>query len=335
MYAPRVSDGNVNTGPLAAEPGPRIAVSELARVWASHAPALGAMPPRDPRVTAFRLFWTREAENGFRELPLGAGRHLVVGRHSRADVVLPSDPDLSLRHVLIVPEGRGEARLRLVDLRAALPMYAATDHPSRSLSVDGPFAVRLGTYVLGGFPVGEREPPPPAALPAMESVESQSAAEASRRNASTQVGYGAGPYRSVRRSTQITLLPRPITLVEASDTPSTGPVVVTLVGRRAGQTARVALREEDLRRGVLVGRAEKCMDQGLKAVMTMQISRVHAVVLLDDRNTIWLYDTGSTNGTLVGGTRVRSATLAELSPFVARSSAVLGDGIEVHLEGPA
>jgi pSer/pThr/pTyr-binding forkhead associated (FHA) protein len=81
------------------------------------------------------------------------------------------------------------------------------------------------------------------------------------------------------------------------------------------------------------------MDQGLKQVMTMQISRVHAVVLLDARNTVWLYDAGSTNGTLVTGTKVRSATLAELStasgPFVARSHAVLGDGIEVELEGPA
>jgi pSer/pThr/pTyr-binding forkhead associated (FHA) protein len=68
--------------------------------------------------------------------------------------------------------------------------------------------------------------------------------------------------------------------------------------------------------------------------MTMQISRAHAVLLLDERNTIWLYDAGSTNGTLVSGTKVRSATLAELAPFTARSRAVLGDGIEVELERP-
>ena len=56
---------------------------------------------------------------------LGAGQHLVVGRHTRADVVLPTDPDLSLRHLLVVPEAGSAPRLRLVDLRAALPMYAA------------------------------------------------------------------------------------------------------------------------------------------------------------------------------------------------------------------
>jgi hypothetical protein len=307
----------------------------LIEMWAGYVPGLSTVAPRDPGKPAFRLFWTRGAENGWRDFALGAGQHLIVGRHTRCDVVLPSDPDLSLRHLLVVPDGGAVPRLRLVDLRAALPMFGATDRPARSLTVDGPFAVRLGTYMLGGFPIGPGTEPPPSALPAMESAEEASASEASRRNVSTQIGHQQGPYRSPRRSTLITSLPRPITLVEASDAPSTGPVVATLIGRREGQTARVPLREEDLRRGVLVGRADKCMDQGLKLVMTMQISRVHAVLLLDERNTVWLYDASSTNGTLVSGTRVRSATLAELAPFVARSRAVLGDGIEVELEQPA
>ena len=314
-------------------------VEDLARIWAGFVPGLATISPRDPRTSAFRLFWSRGDENGFRDFPLGAGQHLIVGRHTRCDVVLPADPDLSLRHLLIVPEGSSVPSLRLVDLRAALPMYAVTDKPARSLTVDGPFAVRLGTYLLGGFRVGASAEPPPSALPSMENVESQSASEAAQRvNASTRLGHAAagemgGPYRS-KRSTMITLLPRPITLVEASDSPSRGPVIATLLGRRAGQTARVGLREEDLRRGVLVGRAEKCLDRGLREVMTMQISRVHAVLLMDDRETIWLYDAGSTNGTRVSGTKVRSATLAETSPFSARSKAVLGDGIEVELEGP-
>jgi hypothetical protein len=303
--------------------------SELARMWADYVPGLAAIPPRDARGPAYRLFWTRRDENGFRDVPLGAGQHVILGRHSRADVVLPSDPDLSLRHLLVVPEA-GE-RLRLVDLRAALPMYATTDRPARSLSVDGPFAVRLGTYLLGGFRVGPGADPPPPTLPAMESVEAPSATAASAppRN-ETQVGHG--PYRSGRRSTLITSLPRPITLDEVSDARAPGPATATLVGKRGDQIARVPLLAEDLRRGVLVGRAEKCLDQGLRMVMTMQISRVHAVLVMDERNTIWLYDAASTNGTLVSGTRVRSATLAEVMPFVARSRAVLGDGIEVELE---
>jgi len=323
---------NANTGPGAAEPGPRMPVSELARLWSSYAPGLGAIPARDPRAGAFRLFWSRADENGFRDFALGAGQHLIVGRHTRADVVLPSDPDLSLRHLLVVPEGTPLPSLRLVDLRATLPIFGASDRPARSLTVDGPFAVRLGTYLLGGFRVGAGAEPPPATLPPMEDVEPPSASEAFRTGG-THIGHDAGPYRS-KRSTHITMLPRPITLVEASDAPSRGPAVATLIGRRDGKTARVALREEDLRRGVLVGRADKCLDRGLREVMTMQISRVHAVLLMDARNTVWLYDAGSTNGTLVSGTKVRSATLAEISPFTQRSTAVLGDGIEVELAPP-
>lgn len=330
-----MSSTNSNTGPGAGEPGPRLRAEDLARAWAAYVPGLAAIPPREPRAASFRLFWTRGNENGFRDFSLGAGQHLIVGRHTRCDVVLPNDPDLSLRHLLIVPEGGHEPRLRLVDLRAAMPMYTTIERPARSLTVEGPFAVRLGTYVLGGFRVGIGAEPPPASLPAMESFEAASASEHSRKaGGSTRVGFDDSPYRGVRRSTIITSLPRPLTLVEASDAPSAGPAMATLVGRREGQTARVPLREEDLRRGVLVGRAEKCLDQGLKLVMTMQISRVHAVLLLDDRNTVWLYDAGSTNGTLVTGSRVRSATLAELGPFSARSKAVLGDGIEVELERP-
>jgi hypothetical protein len=321
---------NANTGPGAKEPGPRLTHGDLVTGWASIVPGLAAIPPRDPRSIAFRLFWTRGGETGFRDFSLGAGQHLIVGRHALADVVLPSDPDLSLRHLLIVPEaGHSEPTLRLVDLRAALPMFTTHDRPERSLTVEGPFAVRLGTYLFGGFRVGPGATAPPATLPEMASVEAPSAAMHKLASA-TVIGHG-----SVRRSTIITSIPRPSTLVEIADAPSSeGPAVATLIGSRDGQTARVALREEDLRRGVLVGRAEKCMDRGLKLVMSMHISRVHAVLLMDDRRTVWLYDAASTNGTYVSGTRVRSATLAEIAPFVSRSPAVLGDGIHVELGGP-
>jgi len=63
-----------------------------------------------------------------------------------------------------------------------------------------------------------------------------------------------------------------------------------------------------------------------------QVVRVHAVLMMDDHATIWIYDATSTRGTTVSGTRIRSATLAELSPFVARPPARLAPQIEVALE---
>jgi hypothetical protein len=324
---------NANTGPGASDVRPRLAASELARVWAAYVPGLSAIPPREQRGTMFRLFWIRPDETGFRDFAIGAGKHLIVGRHSLCDVVVPSDPDLSLRHLLVVPEGTPtEPAIRLVDLRAALPMYTTTDRPERSLTFQGPFAIRLGTYVLGGFRVGPGAPPVPPELPPMQQLEATSGADAAPRapdpKLSTMVGHG--PYR---HQTLVTIMPRPSTLVEIADAPGKGPRLVELVGRREGTTARVGLREEDLRAGVLVGRADKCLDQGLKQVMSLHISRLHAVLLMDDRKTIWLYDAASTNGTYVSSTRVRSATLAELAPFVSRSPAVLGDGIKIELAG--
>lgn len=321
---------NANTGPGASDVRPRIPAAELARAWAAYVPGLSAIPARDQRGAMFRLFWIRPDETGFRDFALGAGKHLIVGRHSLCDVVVPSDPDLSLRHLLVVPEGPPtEPAIRLVDLRAALPMYTTSDRAERSLTFQGPFAIRLGTYVLGGFRVGPGAPPVPTELPAMQQIEAPAPASlAPDAKRSTVVGHG--PYR---HQTLVTIMPRPSTLVEIADSPGKGPRLVELVGARDGTTARVGLREDDLRAGVLVGRADKCLDQGLKQVMSLHISRLHAVLLMDDRKTIWLYDAASTNGTYVSNTRVRSATLAELSPFVSRAPAVLGDGIKIELRG--
>ncbi len=187
--------------------------------------------------------------------------------------------------------------------------------------------------MLGGFRVGPGAPPVPLELPRVEQLEappSVSAPSPRAPDARQQTVVGHGPYR---HQTFVTIMPRPSTLVELADAPGAGPRIVELVGRREGTTARVGLREEDLRAGVLVGRADKCLDRGLKQVMSLHISRLHAVLLMDDRKTIWLYDAASTNGTYVAGTRVRSATLAELAPFISRSPAVLGDGIEIELTG--
>ncbi len=322
---------NANTGPGASDVRPRIPAAELARAWSTYVPGLSAIPPREQRGAMFRLFWTRPDETGFRDFALGAGKHLIVGRHSLCDVVVGSDPDLSLRHLLVVPEGSAaEPAIRLVDLRAAMPMYTTSDRAERSLTFQGPFAVRLGTYVLGGFRVGPGAPPVPTELPTMYATNAEPDVPAPRApDAKLSTVVGHGPYR---HQTLVTIMPRPSTLVEIADAPGKGPRVVELVGTREGKTARVGLREEDLRAGVVVGRADKCLDQGLKQVMSLHISRLHAVLLMDDRKTVWLYDAASTNGTYVAGTRVRSAILAELAPFASRCSALLGDGIEIVLK---
>jgi pSer/pThr/pTyr-binding forkhead associated (FHA) protein len=73
--------------------------------------------------------------------------------------------------------------------------------------------------------------------------------------------------------------------------------------------ARVWLSDEDVAHGVLVGRAHKCLDAGLRAILSEHISRVH-VLIRREKDAVYLYDTASTQGTFVSGARVRCVELS-------------------------
>lgn len=257
------------------------------------------------RGTGFRLFWQRGDSAGYRDFHMGTGSHFVVGAHGLADVVLSGDDDVSQRHLLILPARTpaGVPALRIIDLRARFPMFLADEVPHRSLRVHGSFALRLGSHVLGGFPLGEE---PPENLPevALENT-GQAIPETPRSVPKGTVLIPAGPYRHI---TRIEALKRPSTLVEiASSRPPSATAI--LVARRGDVEAQVPLSEDDLARGVLVGRAERCIDAGLRHVMTMSTSRLHAILVGEADGGVQLLDAASTNGTFVDGTRVRSAHL--------------------------
>ena len=56
---------------------------------------------------------------------------------------------------------------------------------------------------------------------------------------------------------------------------------------------------------MLIGRAERCLDGGLRALMTMSISRVHLMLLADGSRTVAV-DLCSTQGTYERGRRQRT-----------------------------
>lgn len=291
--------------------GPRIPASALGEAWRTLIAGMARMPVRG---AGFRLFWQHGDAAGYRDFHLGLGAHFIVGAHALADVVLTADPDISQRHLLLTGARTpsGAPALRIFDLRARFPLFLEGDQPHRSLRVHGPFALRLGSHVLAGFPLGET-PPDELPEPAVEDRASgrpPAEAHAEKDLRGTFLGPSpspslVGPYR---RITRIEALKRPSTLVEvASSAPQRSST--TLVARRAGVEARVPLASDDLKSGVLVGRAERCIEAGLRTVMTMSISRIHAILLGDDDGTVQLLDAASTNGTFVDGTRVRSALL--------------------------
>ena len=61
---------------------------------------------------------------------------------------------------------------------------------------------------------------------------------------------------------------------------------------------------EDLERGVLIGRYERCQLAGASG----SLSRVHLVLLLDGGD-VWAVDTASLNGTIVEGQRISAIQL--------------------------
>lgn len=77
----------------------------------------------------------------------------------------------------------------------------------------------------------------------------------------------------------------------------------------ARRRAVVRLTTSDLDHGVLVGRADKCLDDGLRSILNENVSRVH-VLLVRDRGRCHLYDIASLNGTFDrSGRRIRCLAL--------------------------
>ena len=293
---------------LRSEDEPRIDRASLEEAWSRLVPAFAAIAPRDPSIAGFRIFWTRGAETGIREITCAPGAHLVVGRHSSCDVSLSADAELSLRHLLLVTEAARsddeEPTLRLLDLMAFLPMYAGDDVPHRSLRAQGAFAVRLGRYVLGGFRIGPGAPPPPADAPLDAAIDAPMPPPRASRS---------------ERTSTLMRLDRPSTLIEVLDERVPGGVG-TITATRRGHRVRAVVTGDQLDRGVLVGRADKCLDRGMRALMSTSVSRVHAVLIRNDGRTM-IYDAASMNGTFHEGARVRSVIVGER-------------GARVHLAGP-
>lgn len=327
---------------------PRLPASAIADAWGAIVPPLALIPARDASAPGYRVFWTGGGETGFRDFVPEPGAHLIVGRHSVADVVLGRDAELSLRHLLVLPARAesGAPALRLVDLQGSLPMQledgptSSAETATRSLLAEGPFAVRLGRYVLGGFPIGPAAPMPPADLPRSERIDASSpsaepvpeAARDGERSVAArdpELASIGGPYRGVadRSRSVITMLPRPITMIESVGSAAVPRDAIGLLGAaRANERTRVFVSASDLRAGMLVGRADKCTDGGLKPLLTIRVSRVHAVLIELEGRTM-LYDCASTNGTFASGRRVRSLELEPDGPVVQLAGP---DGIELR-----
>jgi alpha/beta superfamily hydrolase len=97
----------------------------------------------------------------------------IVGRHGVADLFLPDDPSLSLRHLVVIiypHRGRDEPRVRLVDLRTAAAFADERGQRMEALEAEGPLFLSVGRYLLYIFPTGDETPWPDDAKAGWECI---------------------------------------------------------------------------------------------------------------------------------------------------------------------
>lgn len=253
----------------------------------------------------------------------GCINSVVIGRHGLADVYLPGDGSLSLRHLLVIlyPLAEGnEVRFRLMDLRTATGFSGEHDQQLEAVEADGPVFVRFGQYTLFCIPTGDDLQWADTAeagwdrFPEQIYLEQQDTEHA--RWWSRKIYDHQAHHRDDARtpiSTLVHTLPGPkLTnrlLVDADEQP----LGVLTVKSEEG-TCRLVVGPRALRQGILVGRSDRCDSGGIDAFSNESISRVH-MVLLKIATRIYAVDTASTNGVWAGDKEVRLIPLGSHERF--------------------
>jgi len=269
--------------------GPRLEAAWLDEAY-GRARTLDAPPMSAPGV---RLVWSRGTELGWHDLHAERRAYAVVGRHTKCDVVLPSDAAVALRHLLVraTTLDDGAMALRVLDLRTGLGFHLDDDTERRSLAAVGPIALRVGRYALVALPSGVEHP---EERPRADIVDSP--------RMPTHAGTSSGKITSVT-----TLPPAPMLEDVLRDVAEPAYARVTL--RRGGAWASVDLPDVALDAGVLVGRADRC-ETRLRPVLTESVSRVH-LLLLREHGDVHAFDVASMQGVYADGARVRRVRLPD------------------------
>lgn len=305
--SPRV---NNPTEHFAGAPQPRPVDLEHAYAFAR-----GVVELAPPLTTpGHRFVWLRGASYASNTLFAAEDGFAVVGRHSNCGIPLADDPFVALRHVLarsvVLPSGA--LALRLFDLHTGTGFFLADGSRQTSVLAEGPVVFSVGEYAFVAIPQGvanaPAEPLPVEAPP----IELESSAHV--RDQLAALDRAMSPYRvnarPSNRSSRITSLP-PAVIVGEPLPPSLGRLAggrYELTLGRANVQASVTLTDEDLARGVVIGRSEKCHSEALRRVTEEGTSRVHVLVLREG-SAISAYDLASTQGTYLGARRVRRARL--------------------------
>ncbi len=277
--------------------GPRIALGQLEDAYRRALSDARASRWNYRDVDGYRLYWCRPGSPlESRDLPELPAAYTVVGRHAECRAHLDTDREVALRHLLVRPArlDDGTLALRFIDLRAEMPFFLLDESPRRSIAAAGPVAIRLGRYALVALPFRHGE------VVASDTLEPPIVHEAIRP-----------PERiedSAPSSSNITILPSVTGVMDIARRHAPGDATFTVM--RDDASASVGVSRADLDRGVLIGRLPRCLDGGIRGILSAQISRAHLLVLAEGSRVI-AFDLASTNGTFKRGRPVSCARLRD------------------------
>ncbi len=213
---------------------------------------------------------------------------VILGRHGSAEIFLPSDPRLSLRHLaVVVHRHRAPApvRFRVLDLRTPTSFGDEEGRRLEAIGSEGPLMIRCASFAVLMFPTGRGDAQWPEApevawqrVPARVYVDSRSA------DPGRWLDLGARGERPIelRESSQagITLVPSfpgPVFTARAP-APFDPPRGELVVASSAGQVS-LPLGARAARQGVLLGRYDRCDTAGLPVLASPSLSRVHLLLI--------------------------------------------------------
>ncbi len=235
-----------------------------------------------------------------------AGHSLTIGRHSHCGLRLPADT-LSLRQLVahaLCEAADAAPAIQLWDLNTAQPFITEDGQPNAAVLAEGMLYAAVGPYALLFIPTrGPSEPPWPAraeeawaALPPREFLERRTPNAARLQHFKRARSRGADHYTPISRVEPLLLLGQAEDSQEAW-----GELVLRCGGRRERHRLSLARLEQ----GVLLGRYERC---GIPLTDVVPLSRVHLILVRMGEDVLAI-DTGSTNGTWRGPTKIETTTL--------------------------
>jgi hypothetical protein len=241
---------------------------------------------------------------------------VIVGRHSKAEVFLPSDPELSLRHLAVIVhrKGVGPGRFRVLDLRTPTAFGDEQGRRLEALESAGPTLVDCASFAVLLLPTAEGDEPWPGdpeagwgRVPDRAYLDSTSAdPERWGRPGGVVVRLAPAWGPDSAPTTSVFTFPGPAFL---SPTPvEPGPARGEIRVSSPWGEASLLLHPEAARRGALLGRYERCDGAGLPCLSSPMLSRVHLLVI-ESGGALWAIDTASKNGTWEGDRPLRRARL--------------------------